>query len=566
MKLKSLTLGLIVPLLLLVVGIVVFVAMRRPAPPKLPPLGEDRASLLGVMQAAEVGRVRALSELSESLDIQVSGTVVPYREISLAAEVAGRVIEKDASVRSGNLVRKGQVLLKIDPRDYELELARLSQRRDQELAALVELAQDITNTESLIDNARQEVQLAQAEVDRMQNLTRTVASQTEIDRARRSFLTAKNQQLTLQNQLASLRARRERLQLAAKLAETEIEQAQVNLDRTTVRAPVDGRIVSEQVQEDSFVQRGTALLVIEDIEKVEVAASLRMDQLYWILDQNVMSADQLINAAQASRYELPPVPVKLRYQLAGRERLLFEWDGVLDRYDGSGLDAQSRTVPVRILVREPGKFRINGKPAQESTFSGPSALVRGMFVDAILQARPATPLLLVPKMAIKPATFSNQIWKFVPDDTAFDAVKLKKARPAASENARGKKAAEKPSGAGQSAAGSALSTGGEALDPSQWQAGFLQVIEGVLVVGAFTPTKLDQFDGKVASGTGRTSAETRLVDTKSMDSQSDDVRPAEVEYWICEARDGALLPGDKVVVTPLPGIAGDGRDTLRVKQ
>ena len=237
MNLKSILLGLVVPALLLAVGVGVFVGMRPPEPPKVPALGSDRASLLKAMQGAEVERVRSLNELSDTLDIAVTGTVVPYREINLAAEVAGKVIEKDPSVRSGNVVTKGQVLLRIDPRDYELELERLTQRRDQELAALAELAQDIENTQSLIENAKQEVALAQAEVNRMENLNRNVASQTEVDRAKRSYLTSRNQQLTLENQLSSQRTRRERLQLAIKLAETELSQATVNLERTTVRAP-----------------------------------------------------------------------------------------------------------------------------------------------------------------------------------------------------------------------------------------------------------------------------------------------------------------------------------------
>ena len=564
MKLKNLMLGLVVPLLLLLVGVGVFVGMRPKEPSTFSGLKGDRASLLGAMQGAEVQRVRALSELSETLDIEVTGTVVPYREISLAAEVAGKVIEKDPSVRSGNIVQKGQVLLRIDPRDYELEIERLTQRRDQELASLAELSQDMQNTESLIENAKQEVDLAQAEVDRMQNLNRSVASQSEVDKARRSYLTARNQQLTLQNQLASLRTRRERLQLAIKLAETELTQAGINLERTTVRAPVDGRIVSEQVEKDSFVQRGTALLMIEDTEKVEVAVNLRMSQLYWVLDRNVVSSDSLLNAAQASRYELPPVPVKLRYSLSDRERLVFEWDGVLDRYDGTGLDPQSRTVPVRIVVDEPGKFRVNGRPAGEADYSGPSSLVRGMFVDAVLQAKPATRLLLVPKLAIKPATLSNQIWKFVPDETAFDVVKKDNAVAETEAAVASADVAEPspPTPADDKADSTAPAA--EKLDPSQWQAGFLKVIDGVMVVGAFDAA-IEEKDIKVPLPAEAASAEeTEAEETEAEETEAEEPE-ARVEYWICEVRDGALAPGDQVVVTPLPGIEGDGWDTVRIK-
>ena len=71
----------------------------------------------------------------------------------------------------------------------------------------------------------------------------------------------------MQNQLRTFESRGTRLELAARLAETELEQAALDLERTVVRAPVDGRIVSEQVEQDSYVQRGTQLLVVEDTEK-----------------------------------------------------------------------------------------------------------------------------------------------------------------------------------------------------------------------------------------------------------------------------------------------------------
>jgi hypothetical protein len=40
--------------------------------------------------------------------------------------------------------------------------------------------------------------------------------------------------------------------------------------------------------------------------------NLRMEQLYWVLDQASLSADELVNAAQASRYTLPKTPVTVR--------------------------------------------------------------------------------------------------------------------------------------------------------------------------------------------------------------------------------------------------------------
>lgn len=543
---KNILLGAVLPLVLIGTGVGVFFGMQAPEAGKVPPIGTDRASLLAELPAADVQVVRSLSELSSTLNIPVNGTVVPFREIQLAAEVAGRVVEKNLDVQSGNFIKKGEVLFRIDPRDYELEIERLEGRRDQADASIKELEQEIENAQRLLEVAEEDYALAEADVQRFNSLRQGITSAAELDRAKRTRLNAMNQRVGVQNQLATLRSQRSRLQLSLKLAETELDQARLNLTRTEIKAPVDGIIVAEQVEEDSYVQRGTPLVTIEDTENVEVATNLRMDQLYWVLDKNALSADQLVNAAQASRYELPKLPVKVQFELSGRESLVYEWIGILDRYDGAGLDPQSRTVPVRVLVQEPEKFTINGRPANTSASSGPSTLVRGMFVNVSIQTQPATQLLLVPKLSVKPATNSNRIWQFRPDAAALDTVlaknelsDLKPADEAAGE-AKNVASTASESLADANENGVAENERKVKLDPDAWRAGFLRILDGVQVVGAFDPATYPDADfGNAAEA-------------------------SDVEYLICEVQSNTLRPGDFVVVTPLPGIEAEGEEAIRV--
>ncbi len=307
-------------------------------------------------------------------------------------------------------------------------------------------------------------------------------------------MSSTNQRVTLQNQIRTFETRISRLELAIRLAETELEQAKLDLERTYVRAPVTGRIVSENVEADSFVQRGTPLLTIEDTSKVEVAVSLRMDQLYWVLDQANLSADQLVNAAQASRYTLPPIPVKVRFNLSGRDSIKYEWDGRLDRYEGAGLDPQSRTVPIRVVVDQPEEFRINDELSQNSLRSGPQTLVRGMFVEVIIKARPTTQLLLVPKLGIKPATGTNRIWKFESDEAAFEMVKKQNAKLIAVEGNQ-EDQANLPDAAPD------IDRTME-INPADWRAGFLKVLDGIQVVGAFDCQTLTERPERTMLSTG----------------------------------------------------------------
>ena len=59
------------------------------------------------------------------LNIEVDGVVVPFRQITLSAEVEGTVLFKEEDCRAGRYVEQGTVLFRIDPRDYELEIRRL---------------------------------------------------------------------------------------------------------------------------------------------------------------------------------------------------------------------------------------------------------------------------------------------------------------------------------------------------------------------------------------------------------------------------------------------------------
>ncbi len=515
---KNLVLGALLPLALVIAGLAVFFGLKSPPPPQtqLPqPVVEE---LLPHVPRAEVEAVHALAEMSDTLDIQVTGTVVPYREIQIAAEAAGRIVHKDPEVRDGKYVKKGQLLYRIDPRDYELEVERLTRMRDQELASIRELQQDIENTRNLMEVAEEELKLAEADVRRFEQLDSNFSSAAELDQARRSRLSSMNQRVNLQNQIRTFQTRQSRLELAAKLAETQLAQAKLNLERTTVVAPVSGRVVSEQVETDSYVQRGTPMMVIEDTEKVEVACNIRMDQLYWILDQPDLSTDQLVNAAQTGRYELPPTPVNVQFELSGREATTYVWQGELHRYDGAGIDPQSRTVPIRIRVDHPSDVTtVDGRAIDAS---GPPMLVRGMFVDAVVKARPTTQLLLVPKLSIKPSTNSNVIWKFTPNEQAVFATTTAIASLEAAQDETRAPAAETEE---------PVINDVETADPTEWEAGFLTIVDDVRMVTSF--------------------------------GQSGDV-----EYWVCEVGLDQLGPGDLVVTTPLPGVKADGTDPIRVEK
>jgi RND family efflux transporter MFP subunit len=339
----------------------------------------------------------------QGVDIEVDGLVVPYREVNIAAEVSGRIKHKPEICRAGNYVTKGTLLIEIEPIDYQLEVRRLSKELEQAKVTIGELDVETADTQELIKLAEEEVKLHGRELQRMRSLSPDrFVTDSKVDEAMRAELTARNALVRLRSQLRLLQTRRNRLLHGQELVATQLEKAQLDLQRTKISAPMDGVIVKEAVEQDSYVQPGDSLLSLEDTSSVEVRCNLRMKDLNWVLRQSPSSASPA--AEPLAGYQIPATPASVVYALGGRE---FAWDGMLRRYDGIGLDEQTRTVPCRVVVDNPRQVHVRGTGGAPTDVAGPPALVRGMYVTVFIHTRPHAALLKIPERAVQPG---NVVW------------------------------------------------------------------------------------------------------------------------------------------------------------
>lgn len=501
--------NLVLPLILLAFGIAVVVMLGSAEPATRPPADTTRVGRLRALPSVRVEQLQSLEAANQRLQLVVDGTVVPYREARVAAEVAGRIVEKSEKCEAGAYVTAGEFLMKIDATDYELEVERLTRIKDQEYQALIEADQQMANTGRLIEVATKDVELQQNELNRQKELGR-FTSRAEYDQAERSVLAAQQQLVNLENQLSLLKKQRVRLEASEKLAVTQLKAAEVNLERCTIVAPIDGVIVSEDADLNTFVARGSGLVTIDDTSKVEVATSLRMDQLYWVLDQP--GGDS--NASQRG-YVLPKTKAIIEYELAGREGIKYRWNGHLLSYDGIGVDPDTRTVPVRVVVDDPTQYvDANGK-AHEVT--GATALVRGMFVRVNLLIEPKSPLVVIPAKALQPG---NRVFQFIADPSVLDFDPETVEGQAMVENSATAPSALEPIKTVESAA--------SRFDPDIWEPGRVFVRHRVNPVDSLSISTEQQQDA---------------VDTE--------VSEEEQRLWVCEVRDSSLTSDSFVVVSPL---------------
>lgn len=512
-----------IPILLILVGYLIVRAFGVATAKPLPPPDTSVAAVLKSLPETRVERIRSLQETGEQLELVIDGNVVPYREANLSSEVAGRVIYKSPACEAGAVVTAGEVLMRIDPTDYELEVERLSRQREQEYRALGEVDQEMANTRRSIEVAREDVKLQRKELER-QTALKEFASQAEVDRAKGGLLQSSQQLVTLENQLDLLRSRRSRLEASEQFAATQLRSAEVNLARCEITAPISGVIVSEQADVNTFVNRGTPLLIIEDTSKVEVAATMRMDQLQWVLDQDDVSD-------AGTGYDLPDTPAIIEYEVAGRRGEVYRWHGTLVSYDGIGIDPNTRTVPVRILVDDPTHFVDDGGRMKRADRT--NTLMRGMFVRVRLQLKPRTDLVVVPARALRPG---NRVWKFE-SDPAMLRKAVAEARRKAAEVAEGR--GEQSVTADEDAVSAESAVPAESnsnFDPEQWQAGL------VTLSGSVYPIDSLQLSGD--EGEDQTEVAPSLKTTR--------------RWWVCESNESDLAGGDYVVVSPLNSVPPEG--------
>ncbi len=366
---------------------IVLVALKKPAAER------DAVDLTPMVS------VRPAKSFSGKLGIEVTGMVVPHKEIRIASQVNGRVKKREENASAGNFVKAGDVLLKIDDEDYRLQIAKIKAEVAQAESTIVELDEELAGLANSLEIAQRDLQLQNDELARRKSLG-TALSQSEMDQAKRSVMAAERVVIELENAIRQAKLRKVRLSGGIDLSKADLAKAELDLQRTTIAAPFDGVIVRDMVQESDFVRTGDQLFSFEDTSKVEVQCNLRKEQLERIL--RFKTADSRFDIDRnISAYELPPTPVKIRAKIAGETVV---WDGVLARFDGIGLDEQTRMVPCRVVVDNP----VAG--GEKRNF----ALVRNMMVDVRIELDPVPDenesLVELPETALQPGGF---VWAVV---------------------------------------------------------------------------------------------------------------------------------------------------------
>ncbi|TKI03227.1 HlyD family efflux transporter periplasmic adaptor subunit [Martelella alba] len=210
-------------------------------------------------------------------DAYVNGNLV-----QITPQVAGTVTSITAD--DGDFVKKGQVLVRLDPSDTIVAQENAEANLAQVVRQVRGLYSNVANYRSLLAARKIELQRAKDDYDRRANLARDGAiSQEELSHARDALTSAETALSGAQQQLNTTTALVDDTTIAThpdvKAAAAKLRQAYLDHVRSTLVAPVSGYVAKRSVQVGSRVQPGTALMAVVPLDDVWVDANFKETQL-----------------------------------------------------------------------------------------------------------------------------------------------------------------------------------------------------------------------------------------------------------------------------------------------
>ena len=313
------------PLIVILVGIggAIVIVKARPEVERSPTEAPDPAV-----------RVVEVHPASITLRVASQGTVRARTESTLVTQVAGQIVSVGPAFAEGGFFERGDLLVTVDPSDYELAAARA------------------------------EAQLAQATLRLRQEEAQAAVAREEweeLGSGEPSPLTLREPQLA--EALAGVRA-----------AESGLAQAELDLSRTKIRAPYDGRVRAKRADLGQYVAPGTPLADLFAIDYAEVRLPVAQDQLAYL--------DVPLDGTQ--REDLGKA--YLSANLGGEPS---QWIATVTRAAGE-LDARTRMFNLIAQIEDPYRLRSQGP-----------VLPVGLFVNAEIVGTTVDGVFEIPRTALR---------------------------------------------------------------------------------------------------------------------------------------------------------------------
>ncbi|GGD90953.1 membrane protein [Tsuneonella deserti] len=227
----------------------------------------------------------ALYWLSLQGKVSTDNAYVQQDKVSISSEVGGKIVE--VAVKDGQTVNQGDLLFRIDPEPFRLQV----QQADAQIASAQANVTALQNSSALsgadISAAREDIGFAQAALNRQQALwNRGFTTKADLEAAQHAVAEARERLRAAEARQAEASAKLatgaqvpgENPQVASGRAQRAV--AELNLARTEVRAPVSGRVAqADRLQRGQQIIQGVPVLTLVATKSTYVEANFKETDL-----------------------------------------------------------------------------------------------------------------------------------------------------------------------------------------------------------------------------------------------------------------------------------------------
>lgn len=309
------------------IAVVVVLVMNRPEPPEREPV--ETAMLVDTIAAEPAG---------DHFIVEAQGTVQPRTQTTLVPQVSGKVVNISDEFVAGGFFRADEILVEIDPSDYETAVK-------QAQAELAAARARLSDEQSRSEQARRDWQKLHGSEREPSDLVLRIP---QLEEARAAVLAA----------------------------EAALERARRNLERTRLSLPYDGMVRSRSVDIGQYVSVGTTLAVTFAVDAAEVRLPLPNRDLAFV------------NLPQPGRRNQPTPRVRFYADVSGERG---SWEGEIVRTEGV-VEESTRLTYAVARIEDP-----YGLLGEERSVPLPM----GTYVQAEIHGRSASGLIELPREALR---------------------------------------------------------------------------------------------------------------------------------------------------------------------
>ena len=303
------------------------------------------------------------------------GEATPEETWAAVTQISGKIIEINPALKNGRFLRKGDLIVRIDPTDYQLASEKAKADISKITASIEELAVRQKNLTAQMAILNRMLELNKKNLERNRTLhQKNAISDAEFEKEELSSLQQENSVSSLQAELNLIPSQQATYNAQLAAAKAALKQAELNVEYTTLTAPFNGRVTDASVTLQQFTSAGTVICKLDSTAKAEIETSI---------------APELLSILPPSEGD-GNLRKTLDITVETADQDAFRWTASFLRYSEK-LDPNTRMVSLVVGVDSPYAMDEHTKPHMP--------LSRGTFCKVSLKG-PERAELVIPRQAL----------------------------------------------------------------------------------------------------------------------------------------------------------------------